>query len=72
MTSHSGVTKQGGPRFRFVGDVIAELKKVVWLNRREVVYLTALVLVVVIAVGLVLGLIDLAFGELVRRVLLGE
>jgi len=35
-----------GPRFRFIGETIAELKKAVWLSRREAVYLTALVLVV--------------------------
>ena len=33
-------------RFKFFGEVISELRKVVWLSRREVAYLTFLVVVV--------------------------
>lgn len=63
--------KQSNPRFKFVGETIAELKKVVWLSRREVVYLTGLVLVVSIIMGLILGGIDFSFTELVNKVFIG-
>ena len=53
------------PRFSFVNETITELKKVVWLSRREIAYLTGLVLIVTIAVGLVLGVIDFGFSRLV-------
>ena len=72
MTHRTTATaKQSKPRFRFIGELISELKKVVWLTRREALYLTSLVLVVAIIVGIILGLIDLGFTELVDRILLG-
>ena len=63
------VNKTIGSRFRFIGDIISELKKVVWLSRREALYLTSLVLVVSIVAGLVLGLLDLGFTGLIKVVL---
>ena len=70
MTHHT--TKRSDSRFRFIGEIIAELKKVVWLSRREALYLTVLVLIVAVTVGLVLGAIDLGFTELVDKLLLGR
>ena len=64
--------KRSGSRFRFIGEIIAELKKVVWLSRREALYLTVLVLIVAVTVGIVLGAIDLGFTELVDKLLLGR
>ncbi|MFC2018496.1 preprotein translocase subunit SecE [Chloroflexota bacterium] len=64
-------TKQKGPRFRFIREVIAELKKVVWLSRREAAYLTALVLIVSVAAGLILGAFDWSFARLVSEFLVG-
>jgi preprotein translocase subunit SecE len=51
--------KPAGNRFTrpFIG-LWAEMKKVVWLSRREIIYLTGLVLLVTIAAGIVLGLFD--------------
>ena len=69
MTYHT--TKRSGSRFRIIGEIIAELKKVVWLTRREVVYLTFLVLVVAVTVGLVLGAVDYGFTNLVNKLFLG-
>ncbi len=60
------------PRFEFIVDTISELKKVTWLTRRETAYLTALVLLVAVSAGIVLGLIDLGLSELVDRLLLGS
>jgi len=69
MTHHTVTTKR---RFRFVGEIIAELKKAVWLTRREAAYLTILVLIVSIAVGLVLGALDYGFTRLVDVLFLGK
>ncbi len=72
MTSQRATTKKGGLRFRFISETIAELRKVVWLSRREAAYLTGLVLIVVIIVGLFLGLIDFGFAKLVNGLFLGR
>jgi len=69
MTYHPATKKRS--RFRFIGDTIAELKKVVWLSRREVAYLTFLVLLVAGTMGLVLGAVDYGFANLIRQVFLG-
>ncbi len=64
--------KRSGLRFRFISEIIAELRKVVWLSRREATYLTVLVLIVAIAVGLVLGAIDYGFTNLVDKLFIGR
>ncbi len=56
---------------RALGEIISELKKVVWLTRREVIYLTFLVLVVAITAGLILGAFDYGFARLVEELFLG-
>ena len=66
MTYRSTTAKRSGLRFSFISETIAELKKVVWLSRREAAYLTGLVLIVCIIVGLVLGIIDYGFTKLVN------
>ncbi len=72
MTHRSATAKQSGSRFRFISETIAELKKVTWPKwPNEVLYLTALVLIVAITVGLVLGIIDYGFTKLVNSVFLG-
>jgi preprotein translocase SecE subunit len=58
-------------RFRLVGEIIAEMKKVVWLSKREAAYLTFLVLVVTAAVGVMLGAFDYGFTQLVNTFFLG-
>ncbi len=67
MKSRSAIAKQGSSRFKFIGETMAELKKVVWLTRREAAYLTVLVMIVCIVAGLVLGAIDLGFATLVSK-----
>jgi len=72
MTQRKIVAKKSGKkRFGFISDIIAELKKVVWLSRREIVYLTGLVLVVAIIMGVFLGVIDFGFTKLVDNIFLG-
>jgi preprotein translocase subunit SecE len=55
---------------RFFLDIWSELKKVVWPTRDDVVYLTAVVVVVTIILGAILGGIDIAFGWFIERTLL--
>ena len=64
--------KRSGSRFRFISETIAELKKVVWLSRREAAYLTVLVLIVAVAIGLTLGAIDYGFTNLVDKLFIGR
>ncbi|MBI2328397.1 MAG: preprotein translocase subunit SecE [Chloroflexi bacterium] len=71
MTQRSTTTKRSSPRFRFISETVAELKKVVWLTRREVVYLTTLVVIVAVTTGLILGVIDYGFTKLVNDIFLG-
>jgi len=69
MAHHTA--KRTGSRFRFIGEIIAELKKVVWLTRREAIYLTTLVLIVAIAMGILLGALDYGFTQLIDKLFLG-
>jgi len=70
MRPHTVTAKQS--RFRFFGGIIGELKKVVWLTRREAIYLTTLVLVVAAIAGIFLGAIDYGFSGLIDALLLGR
>lgn len=55
---------------RWFGDIVAELKKVTWPSRREVVNLTTVVVVISLLLGLVMGGADLLFGWVVEQTLL--
>jgi preprotein translocase subunit SecE len=68
MTQQAATTKKGFRLFNYIGEIVNELKKVVWLSRREVAYLTGMVIVVTIAAGIVLGLLDFGFSALVSKV----
>ncbi|MFC1931319.1 preprotein translocase subunit SecE [Chloroflexota bacterium] len=72
MTHHTATAKRTGSKFRFIGETISELRKVVWLSRREIVYLSTLVLVISVAAGLVLGAVDYGFSNLVEKIFLGK
>lgn len=52
---------------RAVADVVSELRKVTWPTFAETRYLTIVVAIVAVAVGVVLGLFDLLFGWIVER-----
>ena len=56
---------------RFYRDVRSELRKVVWPTREQATNLTVIVCVASVAVGVLLGGLDLLFAELFR-VLLGR
>jgi preprotein translocase SecE subunit len=72
MTQQATSKRKGFRLFTYVGEIVNELKKVVWLSRREIAYLTGLVLLVTIAAGIVLGLLDLGFTTLVEKVFLAK
>ena len=54
------------PSFKFVRDIVAELKKVIWPTRKETRRLTTLVLIVCLAAGIILGVVDYGFTRLVQ------
>ena len=54
----------------FVGGIISELRRVVWPSRQETQSLTIVVIVVAVAVGAVLGVVDWAFNRILENVLL--
>ncbi len=73
MTTRAVAAKPAGNRFsRFFTGIWSEMKKVVWLSRREVIYLTALVLIVTIAAGIVLYAFDLGFSTAIDKLLLSK
>jgi preprotein translocase SecE subunit len=67
MTQQAKATKKGFRLFSYIGEIVTELKKVVWLSRREIAYLTGLVLLVTIVAGIVLGALDFGFLTLVSK-----
>jgi preprotein translocase subunit SecE len=72
MTQPTATKKKGFRLFNYIGEIINELKKVVWLSRREVAYLTGIVLLVTIVMSAVLGALDLGFSEFITRVFAGK
>ena len=59
------VAKRVKTRFKFLQEVVGELKKVTWLSRREVVHLTVIVLIVTVLSGLFFGFVDYGFSKLI-------
>jgi preprotein translocase subunit SecE len=73
MTTRAVAAKPAGNRFtRFFGGIWAEMKKVVWLSRREIVYLTSLVILATIAIGIILYAFDLGFSTAIDKLILGR
>ena len=70
MTQHAATKKRRFRLFSYIGEIINELRKVVWLTRRELAYLTALVIIVTVCAGIVLGALDFGFSELVSKIFL--
>ena len=70
MTTGVAVRPAGNRFTRFFSGIWGELRKVVWLSRKEVIYLTLLVLVVSIVAGIVLYLFDLGFSTAIEKFVL--
>lgn len=54
---------------RWLEEIVSELKKVSWPTRDETLYLTTVVVIVAVSVGIVLGGIDIFFNWLIDRLL---
>jgi preprotein translocase subunit SecE len=54
----------------FAADILAELKKVTWPTRQETAYLTMVVIVVAVAAGVILGVVDAVFNWVIDQLLL--
>jgi preprotein translocase subunit SecE len=72
MTQPVVAKKKGFRPLNYFAEIFNELKKVVWLTRRELIYLTGLVLIVTIITGIILGALDYGFTQLVQKVFLGK
>jgi preprotein translocase subunit SecE len=69
--SQTGAQRERPGGFRsFVGESYAELRKVEWPGRRQLLSATVVVLIAIAVVGAYLALADFAFSRLVRDVLL--
>ena len=53
----------------FLRETVSELRKSVWPSKEETARLTVIVLVLAIAMGFFLGLLDRAFAEFFTRVI---
>jgi preprotein translocase subunit SecE len=70
--------KEAGPKhrgpnpilfvFTFLQQVVAELRKVIWPNRRQMVTYTTVVLLFLAFMVAMIGVVDLGLGNLVLRV----
>jgi preprotein translocase subunit SecE len=69
--AQAAAPKGGGFR-RFVGESVAELKKVEWPRQQQLVQGVAVVLIACVIVGAYLWVSDLAFKRLVQNVFLGQ
>ena len=59
----------GGNLRQTLRETIGELRKVSWPTRREALYLTGVVLVVIFSFGLVLWLLDLVYLKFFQLIL---
>jgi preprotein translocase subunit SecE len=62
-------TKPKNAIANYISETIGELKKVTWLSRRDLLYLSGLVLLAAVVVGVVLGLIDWGFSEFIKMLI---
>ena len=72
-----GKKRDGGPgRIRSIGvfykQVVAELRKVIWPTRKELITYTTVVLAFVVFMVLLVSLFDFAFSQLVLKVFGGS
>jgi preprotein translocase subunit SecE len=54
----------------WLDDIWSELKKVTWPTREETAYLTMVVVIVAVAVGILLGGVDILFSWVIDQLLL--
>ena len=54
---------------RYLGETIGELRKVSWPTRREALYLTGVVLVVILVFGTILWVLDIVYMKFFSLIL---
>lgn len=59
----------GQQAFAFVGDSVAEAKRVVWPTRKETIQTTMVVFVLVIVMAAFLAVVDIAFSQMIQWIL---
>ena len=64
----TGIAKKATARFRFFGDVIAELRKVVWPTRQEAWNSTLVVIVTVVIFTILLFTFDVLLSQILKLV----
>ena len=58
------------PRIRaYFGEVVAELRKVVWPTRDETRRLTVMVIIIAGSIGIFLGVMDYAFTKIMESII---
>jgi len=72
MSTRIAAKPSGNRLTRFFTGIWGEMKKVVWLSRREAAYLTLLVLIGTIVTGIILYGFDYGFSNHVNTVILGR
>jgi preprotein translocase subunit SecE len=53
---------------KYCREVVAELKRVTWPSKKDLISYTAAVIVFVLVVGIIVALLDLGFGTLMRLI----
>jgi len=69
MRRQAASVRRDRGRLSFIGEVISELKKVVWPTRQEAIHLTTIVVIVSVAVGAFLAIVDFVFSKLMQLLL---
>ncbi|NUM45064.1 MAG: preprotein translocase subunit SecE [Anaerolineales bacterium] len=69
MADKQVVRKQPNALQRFYRETVGELRKVSWPTRREAANLTIIVLIVIFAMTVILGSLDILFSWLLSLVL---
>jgi preprotein translocase subunit SecE len=67
-TGGRGVGRGGNRIGRFYREVVAELRKVVWPNRQELISYTLAALAFVVVMVAIVGALDLGFAKLVLNI----
>jgi preprotein translocase subunit SecE len=62
-------TLVGQKAFAFVGDSVAEAKRVVWPTRKETIQTTMVVFVLVVVMAAFLAVVDIGFSQMIQWIL---
>lgn len=69
MAGSNSTVQQKGGSGRFVREVKAELKKVVWPTKKELINYTIVVFITVLVVSALIGIVDEIFAQLFKALM---